>query len=221
MRIDWPYFIAAILLLLVPSGIFHGRHVRYRPLQRQWGDAHWREVLTLGLHTIDFVRAALGAWLLVEAVTQAPEAKGLWRHGVLLSHAALLWVGVVLQAVVCREPESMNAPFAFVGGAVLTYFLLPFSAAASFVGVFALVLSSAVALGLRSGATFFPVLAVALGAIGYLLKGKGAVLPIAIGVVMAGLPWLLTLLFSRQFVIAYRSRRNGSAHSPIPSGSEA
>lgn len=208
MRIDWFQFSAALLLLLTPIGLFHGRRVRFRPLQRQWGDEHWGQVFRFGLHAIDLLRAVLGTWLLLEAVTRVPEARGILRHGVLLSHAAVLWLGVLLQAMVCKEPDSIHAPFTFVTGIVAVYF---YPAIAGF----ALVLAVMVPMATRIAASFFPSLALLLVAIGYLLSGQAKILELAIAGMAAFLPFLLSLLLNRQFVIAYRPRRNSGTASPL------
>ncbi len=71
MLIDWLKFISALVLLLTPAGILHDQKVRYRPISRDWAD-HWTQILSLGLHAIDLVRAALGMWLLVESLHSAP-----------------------------------------------------------------------------------------------------------------------------------------------------
>lgn len=222
MRIDWPYFVAALVLLLTPIGFFHGRRVHYRPLERQWGETHLLETLSFGLHAIDLMRATLGAWLLLTSLESVPGTRGLIRHGMLVIPAAVLCLGVMLQSLVCREPDSSHAPFSFVTGVVIAY-CIPvngsFSPMLALVGGFALVLSIVVALGTRAGPAFFPSLALLLPALGFVLIGTSAILKVAGVAVMALLPWLLSMLFSRHMVLAYRSRHENSdvaGHSRSP-----
>lgn len=115
MLIDWLRLVPALVFLLTPIAVFHDKHVRYRALMRDW-EGYWRRTLSLGLHTIDLLRALLGVWLLTEAVRRVPEAQGLMRFGAYFVHGAVLCVATVVQAVVCKEPEAAHAPFAFVVG---------------------------------------------------------------------------------------------------------
>lgn len=205
MLIDWIKLVPALVLLLTPIGLFHGERVRYRDVGREW-DGYWVRTLRLGLHTIDFLRAVLGAWLLAEALQKAPGVQGLMKYSEIVVHASILCLATVLQTLICKEPESANAPFAFVAGLVLG-FVPPL------VAVFALVLASVLALGLRSAAVFFPLFAVGIVAAGYLFTGKSLQFDLLSAGVAVALPWLATLLFPRQFVSTYRAR---SKTVPLP-----
>ena len=122
MLIDWVKLIPVLLLLLTPIGLFHGKHVHYREIVRDW-EGFWGRTIGLGLHTIDFFRAALGAWLLVEAINRAPDAQGIMNYGAITARAGILALATVLQAVVCKDSEAAHAPFAFIAG--LTVGFLP------------------------------------------------------------------------------------------------
>jgi hypothetical protein len=199
MLINWLKFVPALLLLLVPIGIFHGKKVRYREISRDWGD-HLVPIFSLGLHLIDALRAALGAWLLIESLSLAPGAKGFIAQAPLLTRMAVLWLGVLLQTTVCRERDAMHAPFAWVLGVVAV--LMP-----PLVATFAVILALATTAGSRVAAAFFPALAVALAAIGVSLVGKSFLLPVAVVAIMLLLPWLLPVLFNSELVISYRAKR--------------
>jgi hypothetical protein len=212
MLVDWLKFIPALLLLLTPVGIFHDRKVHYRPISRDWTD-HWAQIFSLGLHTLDLLRAAAGAWLLVEALRSAPDLRGLLRYSVISTQAAVAAVGIVLQAVVCKEPDSANAPFTFLAGLVLG-FLPPFVAG------FALLMTVVITAGARSPAAFFPILALAVPGMGVLFTGKKYLFLLIITTGAALLPWLISLLFSLEMVITYRARRHHDGrgkvtHSPL------
>lgn len=199
MVIDWLKFLAALALLLTPIGLFHGGKVRYRPVSRDW-DRHWRAILGLGLHSIDLVRAMLGAWLLVDALAVVPGAKGLMRHAVLLAHVGVLWAAMFLQAVVCKEPSSVHAPLAFATGLVLGYF-------SPQIGGFAVLFAAVLVAGARMPAAYFPVLALALYGTGVLHGGKRMLLQVTVVAFAVVIPWFLNLMFRQRMVISYRARR--------------
>lgn len=210
MIIDWPIFIAALLLLLTPIGLFHNRKVRCQPLAHEW-DIRVKQVFAHGLHTIDLLRATLGGWLFSEAIALAPAAPAESGYEVLFVQCAMLAVAVALQTVVCRESRSVYAPFAFVAGLVLGFSPLATS-------IIALVLATAITAGLRAPGAFFPFVTVSLLGIGMLFGGLKSVLSLASVAVAASVPWVWTLLFSQQFVISYRAKRQ-LASSPSPSRS--
>ena len=199
MLVDWIKFVPALLLLLTPIVWFHQRKVRYRPVGREWSE-HWRQILGLGLHTIDFVRAILGGWLLAEALSPLAGATGTWRHAPTLTQGILQLTAVVLQSVLCRERGATHAPFTFVAGLLLGSFPLAISG-------LAVLLAITVAAGARMPGTFFPVLSIALLAIGLLLGGRPMLPSLVLGAIAAGSPWMWTLLFVRRLVYSYRAKR--------------
>lgn len=205
MLIDWFKLAAALVLLVTPIGLFHGKKVRHRMLGRDW-HGYWRATFTLGLHWIDFGRAILGSWLLSDALTAAPGASSLLRYAVPLASGAIMGFGVILQTFVCKELDAANAPFAFVTGLVL-------GAAAPLTALVPILLGLTIALGTRAPVVFFPVLALALPGIGFLFEGKKALLALGIIGAVVLLPWLLSLMFPRELVVTYRARRN-SATTP-------
>ena len=196
MSIDWLKLVAALLLLLCPAGVFHGRQVHFRALSRDW-HGYWRRSILLWTAGFDLVRAGIGVWLLKDAVLRLPEAQGLMRHAPMLAQAGVLVLASAVQTLVCRERDAMLAPFAFVVGVVFGY--LP-----PLIVVFGLALAVVVAMGTRSGAAFFPALAVGTVATGYLFTQKSLLLPLVIAATTVILPWMLTLLLSRHFVVPYQ-----------------
>jgi hypothetical protein len=174
--------------------------VRYRSVSRDW-DRHWPRIFSLGLHVIDLGRAALGAWLLTQAVLRAPDATGLLRHGPLLTQAAVLAAAVLVQTFVCKERDAAHAPFAFVIGLVAG-FLPPMLAG------LAILFALTIVIGARMPAALFPILAVAVMAIGFLLHGKKLLPSLAITAGVVALPSLVTTLFPRRLVVSYRARRS-------------
>ena len=199
MTIDWLKFLGALVLLLTPTAAFQRKKIRFRSIASDW-DQHWGQISSHGLHAIDLSRAALGAWLLADALANVPGTRGILSHGILLTQAATMSLAVVLQTIVCRHPDSFNAPFAFVAGLVLGHTPL-------LVAGFALVLTVAITAGTRVPAVYFPLLAMALPGMGYLFTGKSILLVLLTVGSVALLPWLLALLFSRDLVVAYRARR--------------
>lgn len=199
MQIEWLSFVGALGLLLVPSALFHTHRVRYRSTQREWSQ-HWKQALSLGLHTIDFGRAMLGAWLLLIAVTRAPAAAGLSRHLPLLMHGSVLALAVLLQTLFCKEQDGLHAPFTFVTGILFGYF-------APAVAGFALLFTLVIVLGVRSAPLYFPMLAGSLVAAGFLFSGKRLALDLIMGAAVIPVPWLVSLLFRRPLLVTYRSRR--------------
>jgi hypothetical protein len=88
MLIDWLKLTGALVLLLPPIAVFERKNVRYRAVMRDW-NGYWGRTLSHGLHWVDFLRAALGAWLLVEALPVSAEARGAARHVPLLFQVAV------------------------------------------------------------------------------------------------------------------------------------
>ncbi len=199
MLIDWITFPAAIALLLIPIGLFHGARTRHRALASDWS-GYWGRTLGHGFHTIDFGRAMLGAWYLAESLAPAPNASGLAAYTPLLVQGGLLWLGTVLQTFVCKEPHAACAPFAFVAGLATGF--LPVS-----VGWFALLLAIVFALGVRAPALFFPALGAAIVGVGLVVSGAEVQPAILAPAVVVAMPWLLTLLFPRELTVACLARR--------------
>jgi hypothetical protein len=209
LLIDWIKFIPALVLLLTPGSLFYGpQKVRYRDISRDW-DTHWLRVLTHGLHAIDLARAALGTWLLLDSLQTVPDARGFAKYAALFTQGGIRIFAVWVQTVACRHPDSCNAPFAFVTGLLL-------AGISPLVAVFALALAIPIAMGARSPAAFFPLVGIAHLAIGFLFKGKGAVLTLGFGAVAAMVPLLWALMFRRELVIAYRARRMPEDHHAEP-----
>src|SRR4051812_2284377 len=105
MLIDWIRLVGALLLLLTPTAVFQGDRVRFRAIDRSW-ERYWTRILTLGLHSIDFVRAVLGNWLLIESLTPAANAHGMMRFAPLIIAGSVRVLAVAVQTAVCREPDS-------------------------------------------------------------------------------------------------------------------
>lgn len=202
MLIHWLTFVPALVLLLTPIGLFHGSRVQYRPIPSGF-DGYWSRTIALGLHTIDLLRAVLGAWLLASALRPSLELAeaGYFalvpaQGAVLATQTAVLLVAILLQTFVCKEPDGALAPFAFGAGVVLGF--LP-----ALPGFFAVLVATVAALGLRSVGSFFPLLSLTVMAATTLILGSRNVYvatPLALTVFA---PWLFTLLFPRHFVIAY------------------
>jgi hypothetical protein len=217
MTIDWWKFLSALLLLLVPGDLFNGGvKVRYRDVTREW-HGYWLRVLTHGMHTIDLGRAALGTWLLLDSLHGAPDARGLLRYAPLVTQGGIRIAAVLVQTLVCREKDAINAPFTFVVGLLL-------AGISPVVAFFAVALAAPVAAGMRAPVAFFPVVAVAHLAIGFWFRGRAlgggasfAVLPsLALAAIAAMVPFLWSLMFRRDLVVAYRAKpRSAETNSPL------
>ena len=199
MTIDWIKFVPALLLLLTPGDLFNGGKVRYREVSRDW-DGFWSRALVHGLHTIDLVRAALGIWLLMESVQSATNPTGTARYQLLLLEGGLPIFAVLLQTIICREPESANAPFTFITGLLL-------GGSSPIPALFAIAIGLLFALGSRAGASYFPVSALVYLGVGFWFKGQGAAVSLVLGATAAVLPFLLAIMFRRDLVVAYRAKR--------------
>lgn len=199
MLIDWPRFLAALALLLTPIAVVHHRRVRFRHIDREW-DGYVRRAFSLGTHYIDAGRAALGAMLLLEALTVASGAPGSARIVLFATQAAVLGFGAMIQTFVCREPGAAHAPLAYVTGLALGFLpLVP-----AFFGV---ALATVVVLGVRYVAAFFPILALAIAVIVFLFHGRSLQYQLIAGTVAIALPWILTLLFPRPMMATHLARR--------------
>lgn len=208
MLISWPHLAPALALLLLPMGLFYGKTIRYRPIMSEWGSRRGR-IFGLPHHYIDLVRAAAGAWLLAHAITPPdPLPTGLMKHAPALIHAGVIMVGVLLQTIVCREPDSLNAPFAYLVG-LAAGFLPPL------VSGMALVLALTVSLGCRVPALFFATLAAGVAGTGLLFLGRKHIAEVAPISAAAFIPWILAPLFSRELTVAHRSLDTENTTSPF------
>ncbi|MBI3884976.1 MAG: hypothetical protein HY302_04515 [Opitutae bacterium] len=207
MIVHWTLFLPALALLLVPIALFHGPKVRYRGIAHDWRDI-WKQTFALGLHTVDFCRATLGAWWLLESLQKGAHATGAMRFAVPATGAAVLLSATLLQTTFRAKPDSVHAPFVFLGGLVFGFY--PPAIAA-----YALLLATVTAFGTKAPAVFFPILAFALPGVGSLFA-RGLLPSLVVGSLVALLPWLWSLLFSREMVVSYRGRRpsegSSSAH---------
>ncbi len=203
--VDWVVFGPALALLLLPIGLFHGRRTRFRALSRDWS-GQWSLFFTQPHHCADLLRAAAGGWLLSQALTTAPGASASVS---LLLQTTVVVLGAALQSLVCREPDSALAPFAYIVGLAAGY--LP-----PIVSGPALVLAAVATLGTRIPAAAFPVLAVSIGAFGALLLGIKKAIGLAPLVVAPLVPPMLALLFSRELGTTHRVRPgSGRVHSSL------
>ncbi len=209
MTIDWLKFLPAIVLLLTPGDLFNGgEKVRYRDVTRDW-DGYWLRALAHGMHSIDLVRAALGTWLLLESLHGVANPRGFAKYEVLCLQGGIRILAMFIQTIVCREKDAVNAPFAFVIGLLL-------AGISPMVAVFAIALALPIALGSRSALMFFPVLALAHLGIGFWFKGKGGLFSLSFGALAAMIPFLWTIMFRRDLVVAYRAKRQGTDGSLSP-----
>ena len=198
MIIHWYQLISAAVILLIPMGLFHGPKVRYRAIRRQWR-GYWGRMLTLGQHTVDLTRAALGAMLLLQSLEADPQAH-LPAWGIPALTSAIVLLAVVLQMVVCKEHKSINACYPFLIG--LLFGLQPFPVAA-----FAVLIAVALTCGARMPMAFYPVLALFSIFLGMLFGGWKLNAIIVIVAVATLTPWLSSMLFLRALVITYRAKR--------------
>lgn len=200
MTIDWIRIAGALLLLLPPIALFHGKKIRYRNVDKDW-DQHWRQALTLGTHVIDFARAIAGGWMLMIALGNADQNPVPATHGVsLIILLATIFLACALQTIIPKRQDMMHAPLFYVAGLGFGCFhVLHVS--------IALLLAIALTFGIRKPSLLFLVYAVSLTAILTLFFGSGYMKFAAI--VSAGivLPWVLSMMFQREFVVSYRARR--------------
>ncbi|MBL9199618.1 MAG: hypothetical protein JNL39_03885 [Opitutaceae bacterium] len=202
IAIHWPMAGGALVLLLLPIGLFHGARTRHRALSSDWS-GYWGRTLGHGFHAIDFGRAMLGAWYLVDGLLPAADATGIAVHAPLLAQSAVLAIGTTLQTFVCKERHAACAPFAYTAG-VATGFL-PIT-----VGWFAVTLAIVFTFGVRAPALFFPALSAAVAGVSLLMAGLDPVPAHLAAAAAAGLPWLLTLLFPRELTVACLARTASS-----------
>jgi len=206
--VEWWKFFAALVLLLTPVALLEGPRVHFRDIDRDW-DRHWTQILSLWLHYFDFARAAIGTWLLLSALHPVVPAHGLARYAPLLLQGSIRVLAVFLQTVWCREEDSVNAPFAFVTGLILTG-VSPLAA------TIALALAIPLAAGARSPVAFFPLLSIVFTGASFLFGGKGLFVQSIVGAAAPFVPWLWSLLFRRSLVIPYLSRQAMRTTPPLP-----
>jgi hypothetical protein len=131
------------------------------------------------------------------------------KYTPIITQGIIRVTAVFVQMVVCRQKDAVNAPFTFVIGLLL-------AGISPVVAFFAVALALPVALGLRAPAVFFPVVAIAHLGIGFWFKSKGAVPGLSFGAIAAIVPFLWSLLFRLDLVVAYRAKPMPiEAHSPL------
>ena len=206
MSIDWLKFLGALALLLTPSAVFHGRGVHHRDLTRDW-NGYWGRTLKLWTHGFDLIRAFAGGWLLMQAISSAPGAQGFVKYLPLALRGLIVCGATLLQTVVCKERDAMNAPIAFAIG--LSLILLPIHASGP-----GLIMALLFAYGTHLRAAFFPVLAISSAGFGALFLGMKLPLDLAgVGAALI-LPGLLPVLFSQHLVCPYLARKPSARISP-------
>jgi hypothetical protein len=207
MSIDWLKLLGALALLLTPSAVFHGRGVHHRDLSRDW-DGYWGRTLKLWTHGFDLVRALAGGWLLMQALSVVPGTTGLMKYAPLALRGLIVCVATLLQTMVCKERDAMNAPIAFAVG--LSLILLPIHAAGP-----GLIVAFLFAYGAHLRAAFFPVLAVSSAGFGALFLGMKLPWDLAgVGVALI-LPGLLPVLFPSHLVCPYLARKPSASNPPL------
>jgi hypothetical protein len=122
-------------------------------------------------------------------------------------------LGALLQTVPCREPDSGYAPFAYVTGLAVGF-------APPLVLAFGLIMALVATIGTRIPALYFTVLPAATLAAGFLFTGRKLLPDLGLLGLVIALPWLVSLLFSRELVLAWRRNRSrtaaaGARHSPL------
>jgi hypothetical protein len=206
MQISWLFLAPALVLLLVPIGLFNSG-LRHRAIHSEWR-GYWKRILSLPQHYLDLVRAFGGAWLLTHSVAPNPDAAGLLRFAAFGAVTASAVVAVALQALVCRERDSVHAPFAFLIGLALGV-LPPLTAGAALIFAFTLTVGS------RVPALFFFALAASSVVFGFVFIGPKAAFVVAPMAAAALLPWLASLLLHRELVVTHRPRAVTGKHSPL------
>jgi len=206
MSIDWLKLLGALALLLTPSAVFHGRGVHHRDLTRDW-NGYWGRTLKLWTHGFDLIRAFAGGWLLMQAISSAPGAQGFVKYLPLALRGLIVCGATLLQTVVCKERDAMNAPIAFAIG--LSLILLPIHASGP-----GLIVAFLFAYGTHLRAAFFPVLAISSAGFAALFLGMKLPLDLAgVGAALI-LPGLLPVLFSQHLVCPYLARKPSARISP-------
>lgn len=212
MSLSWLLLLAATVALVVPLPASYRSTHRYRSLQeldlerrnQSWWPT-WRQVLRVPGHWIEFARGFLagrGLLLTIDDVgTLFPiyQPHAAWAHHVLPVVVAI--VGVLLIALLFRQPNRAIAPIPFVAATLLA--LLPPQ-----VSLPALVFAGASAITMCSLGAFFGILAPSLALLGYLLDRQ--LWPSFAGAMFAFTPLLFAFAQGSEFVIAVRRPRSGA-----------
>ncbi|MFM7752633.1 MAG: hypothetical protein ACKPB0_19665, partial [Opitutaceae bacterium] len=142
-----------------------------------------------------------------EAIVRAPGAQGIMKYAPLAARGLVVCAATIVQTMVCKERDAMNAPFAFAIGLAVS--LLPFQ-----IVLPGLIVAFLFAYGTDLRAAFFPVLAISSAGFGALFLGKK--LPFDLAGIGASLilPGLLPVLFSRHLVCPYVARKPAAANPP-------
>lgn len=203
MTIHWQFALPGLVLLFCPLPLFNGKKTKYRELSREWHSV-LPQIFSLGWHWADFVRAWAGTWLLKLALEILPDTMG---ASPMIALGTVLFVALTLTTLICREEGAVNAPFTFLAGMVLGVF-------PPLVAVFALVSAALTGIGSSFLSSFFVLLPVAIGVLGYYFVPN--LVLVGVGATLSFLPLLLSMMFRRDMVIAHVARKSSpDDHSPL------
>lgn len=164
MKIDWIFFITALVFLFYPlDDLLRGRvrlhdyeHIRNDPLDssRAWWRQPWLWV--------DPLRAFVGGWLFRHAWTIEPPLPGLWKHLPFFAALLVMVLALGVQMHTRRDDDAVFAPIGYTGG--LVFAVLPPE-----IAVLVVVLAAACLMAFRGWSAYFIFGAIAAGAFGFMI----------------------------------------------------
>jgi len=196
MEIKWPYFIAALVLLLPPMPFSSALMKAFLSLGRR-GMVKPGPALRLWQNWADLVRAALGGWLLIDAFDAPGRPEPDAETKVAALEAGVLVVAVLVQSVRFYRGPLLFGPVFYLGG--LASVLGGELDKGNFQGLFALVVGWLFALAGKNLRYQLPAMLLALAAAGYVLGFKP---PLLIGTALILVPLVVSVLFRKALLFA-------------------
>lgn len=192
MKIQWPFLLLALALLMPPIPLSASLRRSLSSSRRKGGGTNTAAALRLWQNWADFARAALGVFILTSQalVVDGSKLGGEMKSAVLTG--IVLACVLLIQTIRVMKGLQLLAPVFYLCGVTLIM--------GGYVqGAFAIAVGWLFAIGGKNLAYQLPAMAVALAAAGYVL---GLGLPLLLDCALILLPPILAILFKKRLVFA-------------------
>ncbi len=179
------WFIVGLALLWFPVGLLLCKTAKLAGYERGSWPGGWPLVVVM----LDPLRAAIGAWALLQGIEPLVELIGHGADGRAVLLGVATAVGVVIQTVSCKDEDFVYSPFAYTAG-VLTFFLGPLTA------IPAIILGIGSTVAMRVWTAFFMAAGLLSAILGAALAKGDWLTPLLVGLAVM-LPPLVTVMLGR------------------------
>lgn len=179
------WLIVGLALLWFPIGLLVLNTAKLAGYERgSWPDG-WPLVVVM----LDPLRAAIGAWALLQGIEPLVERIGHGTEGRAVLLGVATAVGVLIQTVSLKDEDFVYSPFAYTAG-VLTFFLGPLTA------IPAIILGIGSSVAMRVWTAFFVAAGLLSAMLGAALAKGDWLTPVLVGLAVM-MPPLVTVMMGR------------------------